>query len=192
MANKPVPRCPRPTGNSQWPETETKANIEEYISPDILLIFREDKAEAPAGPLAQSTEASGPARPEKQEELSRFPQFQRLPPEIRYLIWEAAVPEPTAVPRTWNNAKFRYNLQRGVPAVLQACAESRALLLAQSPAAASGVGPKYQLVRTPGREDEGAYMDFDRDAVWVYRGCEFCCFCLLAGCCLCPFASPDC
>ncbi|KAH8770009.1 hypothetical protein F5883DRAFT_59907 [Diaporthe sp. PMI_573] len=169
MASTQASGCQRA---SSFSVSEIKPNVEEYISPDILHIFREDKVEAPAGPLTPSPKASTSARSE--EKPSQFPQFQRLPPEIRYLIWEAAVPEPTVVPRTWNNAKFRYNLQRGVPAVLQACAESRALLVAQTPGAASGVAPpKYELVRTPGREDEGVYMDFDRDSIWVYRGCEF-------------------
>lgn len=180
MASAQASRCQRASSIS---ESEIKPSVDEYISPDILHIFREDRAEAPVGPLTPSLKASNnSARPEEKDS-SQFPQFQRLPPEIRYLVWEAAVPEATVVPRTWNNAKFRYNLQRGVPAVLQACAESRALLVAQQPGAgraASGGGggggvapPKYELVRTPGREDEGVYMDFDRDSIWVYRGCEF-------------------
>lgn len=165
-------RCLR---SSSISESEMKPTVDEYISPDILHIFREDKVEAPAGPLTLLSNASSPTSPEK-EKLSQFPQFQHLPAEIRHLIWEAAVPEPTVVPRTWNNAKFRYNLQRSNPAVLQACAESRALLVANPSGAvrpARGVALKYELVRTPGRDDEGVYMDFERDSIWVYRGCEF-------------------
>lgn len=172
MDSTQASRCQRASSIS---ESEIKPTVDEYISPDILHIFREDKAEAPASPLTLLSKASSPASPEK-EKLCQFPQFQRLPPEIRYLIWEAAIPEPTVVPRTWNNAKFRYNLQRSVPAVLQACAESRALLVTNpsgAARAASGVALRYELVRTPGREDEGVYMDFDRDSIWVYRGCEF-------------------
>lgn len=173
MANTQATRCQRASSIS---EPETKPSNDEYISPDIIHIFREDKAEAPAGPLTKPSPKAKvpPTRSSKDEESCRFPQFQRLPPEIRFLIWEAAVPEPTVVPRTWNNAKFRYNLRRGVPAVLQACAESRALLVAQEPGAASGgVAPKYELVRMPGREDEGVYMNFERDSIWIYRGCEY-------------------
>lgn len=167
-------RCQRASSIS---ESEIKPTVDEYISPDILHIFREDKAEAPAGPLTLFSKPSSPAGPEK-EKLSQFSQFQHLPPEIRYLIWEAAVPEPTVVPRTWNNAKFRYNLQRSVPAVLQACAESRALLVTDPSGAARAASDgtpnlKYKVVRTPGRDDEGVYMDFERDSIWVYRGCEF-------------------
>lgn len=146
-------------------EADIKASVDEYISPDILQIFRDDKTEVPA--KTNNSAASD-------EILSQFPQFQRLPLEIRYLIWEAAVPESTVVPRTWNNSKFRYNLQRNVPAVLQACAESRGLLVAQPGAAArtASASPKYELVQTKGREDEGVYMNFDKDSIWVYRGCE--------------------
>lgn len=168
MASTQASQCRRASSIS---EADIKASTDEYISPDILHIFREDnKAEAPASPLTSKTaSSSGPSSSEEELLSSRFPQFQRLPVEIRYLIWEAAVPEPTVVPRTWNNAKFRYNLQRSVPAVLQVCAESRGLLVAQPGAARTA---KYELVQTRGREDEGVYMDFDKDSIWVYRGCE--------------------
>lgn len=166
MATTQVSQCRRASSIS---EAEIKATADRYISPDILHIFREDRAEAPANSLTPKAHSSAPP----EETLSQFPQFQRLPLEIRYLIWEAAVPEPTVVPRTWNNAKFRYNLQRNVPAVLQACAESRGLLVAQPGSArAGGIAPKYELVQTRGREDEGVYMNFDKDSIWVYRGCE--------------------
>lgn len=167
MASTQVYQCRRASTIS---EADIKASLDEYISPDILHIFRDDKAEAPASPLIPKTESSCPS----EELLAQFPQFQRLPLEIRYLIWEAAVPESTVVPRTWNNSKFRYNLQRSVPAVLQACAESRSLLVAQPGAAArtASASPKYELVQTKGREDEGVYMNFEKDSIWVYRGCE--------------------
>lgn len=162
-----VSQCRRASSIS---EADIKASVDEYISPDILHIFREDRAEAPASPLTAKTNSSIPS----EEISSQFPQFQRLPLEIRYLIWEAAVPESTVVPRTWNNAKFRYNLQRSAPAVLQACAESRGLLVAQQGSARTGgVAPKYEVVQTRGREDEGVYMNFDKDSIWVYRGCEY-------------------
>lgn len=165
MATTQIPQCRRASSIS---EADIKASVDEYISPDILHIFREDKAEAPA-----KTTTSPAAPPDNQIPPKQFPQFQRLPVEVRYLIWEAAVPEPTVVPRTWNNAKFRYNLQGGVPAVLQACAESRALLVARPGAARrGGAGPRYELVQTRGRRDEGVYMDFEKDSIWVYRGCE--------------------
>ncbi|KAK7723887.1 hypothetical protein SLS64_000218 [Diaporthe eres] len=163
MATTHVSQCRRASSIS---EAEIKATTDEYISPDILHIFREDRAETPANPLTPKAHSSAPP----EELLSQFPQFQRLPLEIRYLIWEAAVPEPTVVPRTWNNAKFRYNLQRNVPAVLQACAESRGLLVAQPGSRTGCVAPKYELVQTRGRKDEGVYMNFDKDSIWVYRG----------------------
>lgn len=165
MATTQISQCRRASSIS---EVDIKASVDEYISPDILHIFREDRAEAPARPLTAKTNSSIPS----EETLSQFPQFQRLPLEIRYLIWEAAVPESTVVPRTWNNAKFRYNLQRSVPAVLQACAESRSLLVPQPGSRTGGIAPKYELVQTRGREDEGVYMNFDKDSIWIYRGCE--------------------
>lgn len=173
MTNTQAIRCQRA---SSIPGPETKPSVDEYISPDIIHIFREEKVEAPAGPLTPPAKARAPTRSKEEEEeetLCQFPQFQCLPPEIRYLIWEAAVPEPTVVPRTWNNARFSYNLRRGAPAVLQACAESRALLVARQPGpppAGGGVAPKYKVVRMPGRVDEGVYMDLERDSIWIYRG----------------------
>ncbi|KAJ0125302.1 hypothetical protein J7T55_006647 [Diaporthe amygdali] len=157
-------RCRR---GSSLTEPEVKESVDEYMSPDILHVFREDRAETPATPLTGKTSSDSVAS----GSLLSFPQFQRLPVELRYLIWEAAVPEPTVVPRTWNNSKFRYNLQRNVPAVLQACTESRGLLVAQ-PGTAETVtaAPKYELVQTRGREDEGVYMDFEKDSIWIYRG----------------------
>lgn len=166
MASTQVYQCRRASTIS---EADIKASIDEYISPDILHIFRDDKIEVPASTLTPKPKTSS----RSEELLSLFPQFQRLPVEIRYLIWEAAVPESTVVPRTWNNSKFRYNLQRSVPAVLQACAESRNLLVAQPQAGPMAhTSPKYELVQTKGREDEGVYMNFDKDSIWVYRGCE--------------------
>lgn len=182
MASPQAPRCRRTSSLSEA-EAEAKDSADEYMgpdSPDILHVFREDKAETSAGPLTARVSNSPVA---SENSPSSFPQFRRLPVELRYLIWEAAVPEPTVVPRTWNNSNFRYNLQRSVPAVLQACAESRGLLVPQ-PGAGRRVAatttttaavPKYELVQTRGREDEGVYMDFDKDSIWVYRGCEYCC-----------------
>ncbi|KAL1850370.1 hypothetical protein Daus18300_012965 [Diaporthe australafricana] len=174
MASPQVPRCRRTSSLSET-EAEAKDSADEYMSldsPDILHILDEDKSETSAGPLTAEVSSNSSAASE--EPPPSFPQFQRLPVELRYLIWEAAVPEPIVVPRTWNNSKFRYNLQRSVPAVLQACAESRGLLLVPQPgaarAAAAAAAPKYELVQMPGREDEGVYMDFERDSIWVYRG----------------------
>lgn len=141
--------------------------VTECFSPDILHVFRDEQDSSQPSILS-----SRPRSPASLSSPSSFPQFQRLPPELRCLIWEAALPEPTVVPRTWNNAKFRYNLQRKVPPVMQACAESRGLLIAPSEETWVSAVPKYQLVQTRGRNDEGVYMDFKTDAIWVYRGCK--------------------
>lgn len=159
MASAEAPPCRR---ISDVPEGEMKAGVTECFSPDILHVFRDEQQDGNRAP---------PPFP------STFPQFRDLPPELRFLVWEAALPDPTVVPRTWNNAKFRYNLQRRVPPVLQACAESRELLIAKPGARVGGGGggdltaaPKYQLVQTRGRDDEGVYMNFDRESIWIYRG----------------------
>ncbi|ROW08623.1 hypothetical protein VPNG_06240 [Cytospora leucostoma] len=137
----------------------------ECFSPDILHVFKDAHDSSQLSILSSKSRG-----PDSLSSPSSFPQFQHLPPELRCLVWEAALPEPTVVPRTWNNGKFRYNLQRKVPPVLQACAESRGLLIAPSEEFWVSAAPKYQLVQTRGRDDEGVYMDFKRDAIWVYRG----------------------
>ncbi|KUI62792.1 hypothetical protein VP1G_09906 [Cytospora mali] len=147
-----------------FPEAEMKAQVTECFSPDILHVFRDEQDGSLPSILSS---LHGPASPSPP---SSFPQFQSLPPELRCLIWEAALPEPTVVPRTWNNGKFRYILQRTVPPVLQACAESRGLLIAQSGAREASAAPKYQLVQPRGRNDEGVYMNFATESIWIYRG----------------------
>ncbi|ROW06965.1 hypothetical protein VMCG_04204 [Cytospora schulzeri] len=175
MANPAVFPCRRA---DDFPEAEMKAQVTECFSPDILHVFRDEQQDEdnndnnnPPSPSVLSRSPCGQAT--ARISPSSFPQFRNLPPELRFLIWEeAALPEPTVVvPRTWNNAKFRYNLQRKVPPVLQACAESRGLLVAQpGPRGGGSAAHKYQLVQTRGRDDEGVYMNFDRESIWIYRG----------------------
>lgn len=171
MANPPTLPYRRA---GDFPEAEMKAQVTECFSPDILHVFRDEQNDSSSSssspPSILSREPLGLAFPSSP---TSFLQFKNLLPELRCLIWEAASPEPTVVPRTWNNGKFRYNLQRKVSPVLQACAESRGLLIAQ-PGAGNGsaAAPKYQLVQTRGRDDEGVYMDFGCESIWIYRGCE--------------------
>lgn len=163
MADLVSPRC-RNAGD--FTEPETKIETSEYFNPDILYVLMGD-----AGNETPSLFSKSLAQTSPRASPSSFPQFQHLPTELRYLIWEAAVPEPTVVPRTWG--KFRYNLQRKVPAVLQACSESRRHLISKSERSPRSMTPKYQLVQTRGREDESVYMDWQADSIWIYRGCEF-------------------
>lgn len=153
-----------------FPEAEVKIQVNEYFSPDILHVFRDEQDSSLTSLLSGNPHALTPS---PSPSPSSFPHFQHLPPELRSLIWEAAVPEPTVVPRTWNNGKFGYNLQRKVPSVLQACAESRELLIARSGVRRGSAAPKYQLVQRRGRDDEGVYMNFATESIWIYRGCKF-------------------
>lgn len=156
----------RSIGDFLEPEMKTE-EVSEYFSPDILHVFMDDD-EGNKSSIFSKTQGNMPLRTSP----SSFPQFQQLPMELRCLIWEAAVPEPTVVPRTWSNRKFRYNLHRKIPAVLQACSEARRLLVTQLERTHPSACPKYQLTQTRGRDDEGVYMDWQADSVWIYRGCE--------------------
>lgn len=153
------------------PDPVHKIEASECFNPDILHVFMDDEETANPASILNHSPCDRPPVP-----ASTFPQFPHLPAELRYLIWEAAVPEPTVVPRTWSYGDFRYTLKRKVPAVLQACSEARRLLVG-SPAVAPGVNcrsqvPKYRLVQRRGREDEGVYVDWRVDSIWIYRGCE--------------------
>lgn len=162
MADPTSPRC-RSAG--EFLEPESKVETSEYFSPDILHVLMGDAGNDTPSIFSKSLSKSSP-----RGLPSLFPQFQHLPTELRYLIWEAAVPEPTVVPRTWGT--FTYNLQRKVPAVLQACSESRRHLISQPQTSRRFTTPKYQMVQTCGRGDENVYMDWQADSIWIYRGCE--------------------
>lgn len=147
-------------------EPDLKIENTRYFSPDILHVFR-DGQDANTQPNSTITLASMPHH----DIPSAFPQFQRLPRELRYLIWEAAVPEPTIIPRTWNST-CGYKLQRKVPAVLQACYESRRLLITSAESVRKAPTSRYQLVQRRDQRDEGVYLNWRTDSIWIYRGCE--------------------
>lgn len=148
-------------------ERGKKSETSESFNPDILHVLLGDSGSAHAPSIF--SESLG--RTSGRRASSSFPQFQQLPAELRHLIWEAAVPDATVVPRTWGT--FRYSLQRKVPAVLQACSESRRHLIDQSrESRRRAAPPKYQLVQGCGDESHGVYVDWRADSVWIYRGCE--------------------
>lgn len=155
---------------SDFQEPDMKTDVNKQFSPDILRVFMDDRDSDVRPIFSQAAVDKAPAP----VSLSSFPQFQFLPPELRCMVWEAALPEPTIVPRTWNNKQFRYILQRKVPSVLQACSESRRLLVAKCQVSPVSVAPKLQLVQPRGPGDEGVYMNWRSDSVWIYRGCECC------------------
>lgn len=144
-----------------------KTDMSEYFSPDILRVFMDDRDSDVQPILSGTVIDTALTKPP-----SRFPQFQFLPPELRWMIWEAALPEPTVVPRTWSNSQFRYVLQRKVPSVLQACSEARRLLIARCQTSTLSLAPRLQLVQPRKRVDEGVYMNWRTDSLWIYRGCK--------------------
>ena len=105
------------------------------------------------------------ASPEK--DVPSFPQFRRLPLELRLAIWEYALPEAAVIPRVWNNDKQTFGLSRPVPSVLQVCLESRHALITCCPEHDKS-GTKYQLTSNPG----GVFVNWARDSIWISRGCE--------------------
>lgn len=161
---KPVRRCRNVDCTS---ENKLKAETAEYFYPDVLHIFLNEEDSTAASMLSNTPKIMAPHASE-----ASFPKFRELPAEIRYLIWEAAAPEPKIVPRTWN-ASFGYRLRREVPAVLHACAESRRLLVARTGMARMSTSPRYQLVRMSGYQDGFIYLDWRADSIWICRGCEF-------------------
>lgn len=182
MATLPLPRGRR---FSDFPEPATKTDVSEYFSPDILRVFMDDRdgdvppvffsSSRPSRAAVVHDDAAATPTGISTTPSSSFPQFRFLPPELRWMIWEAALPEPTVVPRTWNNRQFRYILQRKVPSVLQACSEARGLLVAKCQTTLpSTSAPRLQLVKPRGRADEGMYMNWRTDSVWIYRGCKSC------------------
>ncbi|KAJ9149498.1 hypothetical protein NKR23_g4353 [Pleurostoma richardsiae] len=124
---------------------------------DIVSVFTDDAHTAHAEAARQRT----------------FPQFKDLPAELRLCIWEAALPGPVVVPRIWNNDKGRYGLRRRVPAVLQACRESRYSLTPdpeEQPRDRRVI--KHQVVDIYGKTgaQAGVYVNWATDSVWIQRG----------------------
>lgn len=106
---------------------------------------------------------------------SEFHLFPFLPPELRFLIWEYALPKGVRVSRVWNNSKLRYNLRRPVPTVLHACRETRDWFIRRTisrPMSYSS-SSNYQLIRLRGREGGGVYINWANDDIHIVRGCEF-------------------
>lgn len=134
------------------------------FNPDILHVFSDEKDAHIRSVLSEDLLPS-------HNILSSFPQFSRLPIELRYLIWEAALPEPTIIPRTWNSI-CGYNLHRKVPEVLQVCSESRRLLIASAECIQGPQTPKYELVQRRDQRNEGVFLNWWTDSIWIYRGCK--------------------
>lgn len=147
-------------------EPESIDATSEGFSPDILHVFQDEQ-----NPSTTAMHPNSLTEVAHQNRHSSFPHFARLPVELRYLVWEAAVPDPAVIPRTWHSV-FGYNLQRKVPSVLQVCSEARRLLIAPSKGSYAASSPKYQLVRHHGRSDGGVYLNWRAESMWIYRGCE--------------------
>lgn len=160
-----TPNLRRPS-TGEFQEHDSITEVSEDSSPDILQVFQDDQSATNSAMQLDSL-----SNKPHQEVGSSFPQFPRLPLELRYLVWEAAIPEPAIVPRSWNST-FGYTLQRSVPSVLQACSESRRLLIAPARSSHAASSPKYQLVQRHGRNDEGVYLNWRAESMWIYRGCK--------------------
>lgn len=151
------------TANIQ--EADLKTESTRCFNPDILHVFSDDQDTNIRSILSDDLLP-------QQNAPSCFPQFSRLPIELRYLIWEAALPEPTIVPRTWDST-CGYNLHRKVPEVLQVCSESRRLLIASAESIQGPQTPKYELVQRRDQRNEGVFLNWWTDSIWIYRGCKF-------------------
>jgi hypothetical protein len=107
-------------------------------------------------------DADGPPEPwaslpgyfetESVDQISDFPLFPLLAPELRLQIWEYALQEPETAHRRWNNAKFGYSLKRRVPPVLHVCKEVRNWFI-QSTSLKDVSTSRYQLVSLRGEND---------------------------------------
>ncbi|KAH7418707.1 hypothetical protein BKA64DRAFT_655026 [Cadophora sp. MPI-SDFR-AT-0126] len=92
-----------------------------------------------------------------------FPQFPRLPKELRLGIWTLALPGPCTIEQVWNHAKVKWEFVRGIPAVLQACSESRTEFLRNDNV--QGVSVVYQCIM----DIRPFYICYDLDTIYFQR-----------------------
>jgi len=119
--------------------------------------------------VANAPEAAGAAPP---SDSASFPKFAMLPVEIRLKIWEYALPGPTLIKRDIRVAHRFVGgpARRPIPAVLQACSESRRAFVA-SPGSSDRNGSKYQLVDLNG-DGRRIYVDWSKDDICIFRYCK--------------------
>ncbi|PSR77244.1 hypothetical protein BD289DRAFT_486561 [Coniella lustricola] len=165
-------------------QTPDPSEPTETFTPDILRVFLSNEEEKDTTTSSNkatntifdvqknsmtTTKSSSPAA----SPATSFPLFGKLPREVRYLIWEAAMPGSVVVPRTWD-VVLGYRLRRKVPAVLQACTESRRLLVSRSEEImarrAASSSPKYQRVRMSAFQDGFVCLNWRADSIWISRG----------------------
>ncbi len=102
-----------------------------------------------------------------------FPRFGDLPPELRLCIWEEALPAKARIHRVWIDDKGRWEYRRpgGIPAILQACGESRSVGRSRYEL---GLAPIQNGIFTVSKGEaeppRGIYMDWDKDEVLM---CHF-------------------
>lgn len=160
---------------------QQQSEFAETFTPDILHVFLNDEDKditnsKPANSLFSSRRNSMTTTVSKTTPTTTsFSLFGKLPREVRYLIWEAAMPESVVVPRTWD-AVLGYRLRRKVPAVLQVCTESRRLLVSRSEelmARRAAASPKYQRVRMSAFQEGFVCLNWRADSIWISRGCTY-------------------
>ena len=61
-----------------------------------------------------------------------FLYFSRFPIELRLKIWTLALPGPRIIKPVWNHLRVKWEFNSEIPAVLQACSESRIELWKES------------------------------------------------------------
>lgn len=145
-----------------FPDPEYKVEAPGYSDPDIMHVLMDDAESGKLPNICPNDNMAAVSAP-------MFLQFSYLPAELRRLIWQAAAPEPAVL--SWD---YSYPLRRKVPAVLQACSEARNLLLntAASERERRSEAPTYRRLQPRGRDDEGVYVDWQVDSLWIYRGCK--------------------
>ena len=100
-----------------------------------------------------------------------FHKFCQLPPEVRLVIWEMALPSSITVRREWNSRKARFGLVRDVPGILQACFESRETFTTTK-GTGNSIASRYELVNIHVSEDTAVYLNWTTDSLWIRRGCR--------------------
>lgn len=92
-----------------------------------------------------------------------FPEFPRFPKELRLRIWALALPGPCTIEQVWNYSKVKWEFVRKIPAVLQACSESRTEFLRNENV--QGVSLVYQRIM----DVRPFYICYDLDTIYARR-----------------------
>ena len=95
-----------------------------------------------------------------------FLYFPRFPKELRLKIWALALPGPLTVEQVRNHSKMKWEFVREIPALLQACSESRTEFLRNGGPGGSSVYRCIMDVRP-------FYFCYELDTIYVRPQCLF-------------------